>query len=119
MFLKVGEQSDMLKAPEGFPKCGNYIPPVANPPIYVHEKPQSIVPLQNGTNPLHPPYEVMSTASSPIENTVPAESVSKSTKKPKPLKGKGSAGSFSPWANTLIISIFISYISRISSLRYL
>jgi len=48
----------MLPAPEDFPKCGNYIPPVANPPIRVYEKPKSIVPLKNGTNPHHPQYNV-------------------------------------------------------------
>ncbi|ODN01041.1 L-ascorbate oxidase, partial [Orchesella cincta] len=71
LIFQVGNVSDMLAAPEDFPKCGNYIPPVANPPIRMYEKPKSIVPLKNGTNPHHPQYNVngMTTSRKPTSHS--------------------------------------------------
>lgn len=31
LFLQVGEISEMVKAPNDFPQCDNYIPPVRSP----------------------------------------------------------------------------------------
>lgn len=86
--FQVGQLSDMLTAPEGFPKCGNYIPPVANPPIRVLQKPKTIIPLTNETNPHHPQYKVngMSTTAKPK-----APKASGTGRKP----GKSAAGSLS------------------------
>lgn len=75
LFIQVGNLSDMPTPPENFPKCGNYIPPVANPPIRMYEKPKSIIPLTNGSNPHHPQYKVHGNV--------------KPSKSPKPGAGSG------------------------------
>jgi len=55
----VGEDKDILKAPADFPKCGDYLPPVAEPPIMSAKRENSIA-LQNGSDPHQPHYDIMS-----------------------------------------------------------
>ena len=52
LIIQVGEVSEMLKAPEHFPKCGNYVPPVGELPIRVKESDgfDSIISLTNNSN---------------------------------------------------------------------
>lgn len=91
----------MLSAPKDFPKCGNYLPEVSNPPVYYQENTHSIS-LENGSNPHHPSYDIMTTTDSSLP--------SKHSSKPKPSKGKSSASFNLPNFLALVI-IMVNFIT--------
>lgn len=74
----------MLPPPKDFPKCGNYQPEVAKPPVHYEEKPHSISLANGSSNPHNPPYDVMTT-NAPHKH---------STKRPG--KGKSSSSTLIP-----------------------
>ncbi|OXA57027.1 L-ascorbate oxidase [Folsomia candida] len=101
LILQVGNVSEMLSAPKDFPKCGNYLPEVSNPPVYYQENTHSIS-LENGSNPHHPSYDIMTTTDSSLP--------SKHSSKPKPSKGKSSASFNLPNFLALVI-IMVNFIT--------
>jgi len=97
LILQVGNRSEMLSPPKDFPKCGNYIPEVAHPPIHTKVD-RPLISLDNGSNP-HPPYGLMTTTLS-----APSTKHNGST---KPPKGKGSAPCVNKASLTLQLQVFV------------
>ena len=99
---------DMPKAPNNFPKCGNYMPPVSNEPMYTVEHPQRIIPLGNGSTPKQPPYSIVQpTVSLPDENLNEIEQQNSTKATRRPGRYTGSVGSTASAFGIYSISILI------------
>ncbi|CAG7726388.1 unnamed protein product [Allacma fusca] len=120
LIIQVGEPEQMLKSPEHFPKCGNYIPPARINPIQVSENVQTIIPYNNISTPRQPPYSILSsTTMTTYDNTVDVDGDLKNatiiplkeSARPSRAHGRSSTCAISSSSNFIAMILLVVYIA--------